>query len=103
MSRDARLYLEDIVESGSRILEYTDHMDFEDFLANKMAYDAIMRNLEVIGEATKNLPASIRQRYPNVKWREIAGLRNLVAHEYFGLEDETIWSIVKIDVPELLG
>ncbi len=102
MSRDVRLYLEDILESASRVLEYAEHMEFDDFLANKMAYDAILRNLELIGEAAKNVPNEIREHYSQVEWRKIAGLRDVLVHQYFGLEDETLWNIVKTEVPELL-
>ncbi len=102
MSRDVRIYLEDILESASRVLEYAEHMEFDDFLANKMAYDAILRNLELIGEAAKNVPNEIRGHYSQVEWRKIAGLRDVLVHQYFGLEDETLWNIVKTEVPELL-
>jgi len=77
-------------------------MQFQDFLANKMAYDAIVRNLEIIGEAAKNVPAEVRTRYPDVEWRKISGLRDVVAHEYHGLEDETLWNIVEDEAPVLL-
>ncbi len=101
MSRDVRLYLDDIIESATRILEYSGRMDFQDFLANRMAYDAILRNLEIIGEAAKNVPSEIRERYPEIEWRKIAGLRDVMAHTYYALEDETLWSIVQDQVPEL--
>lgn len=67
-----------------------------------MAYDAILRGLQILGEAAKNVSSEMRSLYPRIEWRKIAGLRDVVAHEYYGLEDETIWGIVKVDVPELL-
>lgn len=71
MSRDVRLYLDDLVEASSRIVEYSTGMAFEDFVSNKMAYDAILRNLEIIGEAAKNVPYEFREQYPlwnGAKW-----------------------------------
>lgn len=67
-----------------------------------MAYDATVRNLEILGEAAKNIPEDIRQRYPTVDWRGIAGLRDVVAHAYFALDDATLWKIIKTDMPQLL-
>ncbi len=66
-----------------------------------MAYDAILRNLEIIGEAAKNIPPEIRSKYPEVDWRGMAGLRDVMAHTYYALQDETLWSIVQNRVPEL--
>jgi uncharacterized protein with HEPN domain len=102
MSRDFRLYLEDILESGTKILGYTAHFSFEEFCSNPMAFDAVLYNLEIIGEAAKNLPPDIRSRCPEVDWRKIAGLRDVIAHEYFGLEKETLWDIVQHKITPLL-
>jgi uncharacterized protein with HEPN domain len=101
VSRDYRLYLDDILESSPRILEYSEHLHFKDFVGNKMAYDAILRNLEIIGEAAKNVPSPVRERYPKVEWRRIAGLRDVMAHTYYALDDETLWNIVQAQIPEL--
>lgn len=101
MSREWRLYLEDIRVGCDRVLEYTRDLDFEGFKANPMVYDAVVRNLEIIGEAAKNLPAEIRARYPAIEWRRIAGLRDVLAHGYFGLEPETLWDVVRNKVPLL--
>ncbi len=102
MSRDYRLFLEDILNCGLSIQRYAAGLDFDQFVSNRMAYDAILRNVELIGEAAKNVPPDIRARYPEVEWREIAGLRDVVAHEYFGLQDETLWDIVSHEVPVLV-
>lgn len=67
-----------------------------------MAYDATLRNLEILGEAAKNIPEEIRQRYPDVDWRGAAGLRDTLAHAYFALDDATLWKIVRTDIPKLL-
>lgn len=102
MSREPRLFLEDILESCAKILRYTEGMDFARFTADEKTRDAVVRNLTVIGEAVKNLPADIRQRYPEVEWRKIAGLRDIVVHEYFGVDADILWDIVKNRIPALL-
>lgn len=94
MSRDPRLYLDDMLDCARRILEYTRGIDFASFRTHGMVYDAVLRNLEILGEAAKNVPIDLRERYPQVAWRAIAGLRDVLAHHYFGLEDETLWDIV---------
>jgi uncharacterized protein with HEPN domain len=66
-------------------------------------FDAVLRNLEIIGEAVKNISEGTRQKYPKIKWRKIAGFRDIVAHEYFGIDDETVWDIVENEVPALLA
>lgn len=77
-------------------------MTFEQFLSDDRTFDAIMRNLQIIGEAAKNVPQDIRVRYPEVEWRKIAGLRDVLAHAYFSLENEILWDIVQNKIPPLL-
>lgn len=101
MSREWRLYLDDIRCCCDRVLEYTSGLDFEGFVAHGMTYDAVIRNLEIIGEAAKNLPDEVRVHYPEIEWRKIAGLRDVLAHGYFGLEPETLWDIVRNKIPLL--
>lgn len=67
-----------------------------------MAYDAILRNLEIIGEASKKLPTEIRDLAPDIPWRMICGFRDYLAHAYFGLDDDTVWEVVSVEVPDLL-
>lgn len=102
MSRSIRLYLEDILASGAKVRRYTEGMSFEEFLADDRTFDAVIRNLQIIGEAVKNVPSDLRERYPQVEWRKIAGLRDILAHVYFSLENETLWDIVQNKVPPLL-
>ena len=102
MSRSWRLFLQDILEACEKIRSYTKDMDFNAFVNNPMLYDAVLRNLEIIGEAAKKIPKEIRDRYPEVEWHAIAGLRDILAHAYFALDDATLWDIVRNKVPELL-
>lgn len=95
MSRDYLLFLEDIAESCVKILRYVNGMTFEQFMEDGKTYDAVLRNLEIIGEAVKNLPDEIRGRYPRVEWKKIAGLRDIVAHEYFGVDERIVWDIIQ--------
>jgi uncharacterized protein with HEPN domain len=102
MSRDESLYLEDIHVSCEKVLKFTKGMTYKDFVHDDLHFDAVLRNLEIIGEAVKNISEETRKKYPKVKWRKIAGFRNIVAHEYFGINDETVWDIVENEIPALL-
>jgi uncharacterized protein with HEPN domain len=102
VSRSLQLYLNDICTSCAKVQRYTLEMTLEDFVADDRSYDAVVRNLQIIGEAVKQIPADVRERYPAVEWRKIAGLRDILAHAYFSLENETLWDIVQNKIPELL-
>lgn len=100
-ARDWSLFLRDMQCFCSRVLRYTDGMTAEQFATNELVNDAVLRNLELLGEAAKQIPDAVRQRHPDVPWRRIAGLRDVLAHAYFGLEDDTIWQIISSSVPAL--
>ena len=101
MSRDYRLYLEDMVESANRIQKYAKGLSYDEFSRNGMAVDAVVRNLEIIGEAAKKVPTDVKKRHPEVEWRKVAGLRDIIAHEYFGINQVIIWDIVDNKIPKL--
>ena len=95
MLRDHRLYLDDIREAIRAIREYTERLTFESFSADRKTIDAVIRNLEIIGEAAKNLPEEIKATSGDIEWRKIVALRNLLIHEYFGVSKPVVWDIVK--------
>ena len=101
MPRDSNVYLEDILEAVGKIRSYTDGLSYESFRVSSMAVDAVIRNLEVIGEAAKQIPDSIRTQAPEVPWKRIAGLRDILIHEYFGIDMDIIWDIVQNKLPML--
>jgi uncharacterized protein with HEPN domain len=99
--RADRDLLSDIQESVRRIREYSTGMTYERFLADTKTQDAIVRNLEIIGEATKSLSAELRAKYPDVPWRGMAGVRDRLIHHYFGVNLDIVWDIVAGELPEL--
>lgn len=101
MPQDFKNYLADIEEAIQKIFKYTQNMTYEAFVEDDKTIDAVIRNLEVIGEAGRNIPEDIRHRYSEIEWKRIIGLRNILIHEYFGLSIRIIWDIVHNKLPEL--
>ena len=101
MKRNAKLYLEDIKDSLKKIKKYIRGLSFEGFRKDAKTQDAVIRNLEIIGEAANNIPRESKSKYPRVPWKEIVGMRNKVIHEYFGVDVEILWKTIKEDIPEL--
>lgn len=95
MKRSFDLYLKDILESVNRIKEYVDLMNFEEFSKDKIKVDAVMRNMEIIGEAATQLPENIKEKYKDTPWREIQDFRIVVAHRYWKVNKERIWDIIE--------
>ena len=101
MPRDLRIYIEDMLEACRRISEYTKNVDIVDLSQDIKTLDAVVRNLEIIGEAAKKTPAEFRSKHPNIEWKKITGLRDILVHEYFGVDCEIILDVVKNKVPTL--
>jgi len=99
-SRKYKHFIEDILESMGKIQRYIKSLDYKEFENNELIVDAVIRNLEIIGEASKNIPDGIRDKYPNIPWRRMIGLRNITAHEYFGVDLNIIWEIITTNLPE---
>ena len=99
--RDLRLYLRDIFTAMVAIQEFIEDMDFETFASDDKTASAVLRKLEIIGEATKNVPEEIRQEYPQVPWRQMAGMRDRLIHSYFGVDYSLVWETVKSQIPLL--
>jgi len=101
VKRDVRLYVEDILECVVQIEEYTTNLVEAEFFTNRLIQDAFLRRLEIIGEASKHVPGSLRQRYPHVEWKEWAGMRDILIHRYFGVRWVTVWEVIHDDLPRL--
>ena len=100
--RSDKLYLEDLLTAMNRIAEYIEGHNFNQFKQDYRTVDAIIRNFEIIGEASKNVSDVIKTQYPEIPWNEMYYLRNRVMHEYFGIDYEIIWDIAKNHLPENL-
>jgi len=101
MKRNIKLYLQDIWESTLAIEEYTQNLAEDEFYSNRQVQDAIIRRLEIIGEAVKNVDDDFRNEYPQIPWKKIAGMRDVIAHEYFGVKLERVWDVVRKDLPHI--
>lgn len=101
-SRSVDLYLDDLIEAGKAILSYVDNISFEEFKTDRMRQSAVIREFEIIGEAVGKLPDELKMSSPDVAWLDIKDFRNLLAHEYFGVDLEIVWQVVQADLPALI-
>ena len=101
-TRDWRPFVRDMIEFGERVLLYTVGLEQDAFVNDMRTYDAVLRNLELIGEAATHIPGHVRSAHPDIDWRSVIAARNRVAHGYSGIDDDVIWDIVRTDIPDLL-
>jgi uncharacterized protein with HEPN domain len=99
--REWKLFIEDILESIRLIKNYVENMGFDDFKNDRKTIDAVVRNFEIIGEASRFIPDEIKGKYENADWKGIVGLRNRIAHEYFDISLSIVWHIVMKELPTL--
>lgn len=101
MKKNPEIFLKHILENISDIEDNVDGLIKPDFLKSKLIQNASIRNLEIIGEAVKKLPAHFKNKHPKIEWRKIAGLRDVLIHDYFGVDNSLVWAIIKKDLPNL--
>lgn len=101
MKRTVQLYLKDIKDAIHKIHSYTKNSFYKDFCEDERTIDAVIRNLEIIGEAAKNIPQDVKNKYSSIPWKDIVAMRNKIIHEYFGVDVEILWQTIQTDLPEL--
>lgn len=100
--REWGFYLEDMLQFCLKVQEYSEGLDRQDFEYDGLRYDAILRNLELIGEAATHVPAEVRDSHPGIPWRQVIATRNRLIHGYLGIDNDTLWSIVQDDIRPLI-
>ena len=101
MQREPKVYLEDIYSATVKIEKFTKNLSFDDFVDNELVSDAVIKNILVIGEASKNIPDEIRIANPEIEWRKMAGMRDMMIHGYFSINYRIVWDVVKHKIPTL--
>jgi uncharacterized protein with HEPN domain len=97
--KTCKIFLQDILDSINKIETYSQEMTFDEFAANSLVFDAVVRNLEIIGEAARNIPEEVRAEYSSIEWKRMIGLRNIMIHEYFGIDINIVWEIINKNIP----
>ena len=100
--RDWRIRIEDIIEAADAIAGYVQGLSYEEFAGDRKTVDAVVRNLEVIGEAARHVPETERERFPDLPWSDMADMRNVLIHEYFGVDLTILWKTASVDLPAIL-
>ena len=101
--RNSNLLLQDIIDSGDRILRYTENMTFDEFVSNELVIDGVIRNFEIIGEAANRLTDDFKDQYQDIDWHRIRGFRNRIVHDYVGIDFEIVWRIKETMLSEMLS
>ena len=101
MKRDYRLFLQDMLEACASIQKFVEGMDFDEFMQDDKTQSAVIRKFEIMGEAAKNVPESIKEKYPEIPWRDITGMRDRLIHGYFGVDYVLVWDTAQSKVPTL--
>lgn len=99
-NKNPLFFLQDIQNSLIKIFKYTKNLSYDDFILDDKTKDAVERNFEIIGEAVKNLPIEFKNNYPNIPFKQIAGMRDKLIHDYFGVDYEIVWKTIKEKLPE---
>ena len=99
--REVADYLDDILAAIAEVAEFTTGMSYETFAADKKTVNAVIRSLEVLGEAAKHIPASFRRKHPDIPWTKMAGMRDVLIHDYMGVDLKTVWKVAQERLPEL--
>jgi uncharacterized protein with HEPN domain len=101
MKKDDTVYMKHILDAIHRVEEYTQNIEYKDFIKNHLIQDGVIRQIEIIGEAAKRLSNGIKEKYKDIPWKDIVGMRNKLIHDYFGVDIDAVWETVKKDIPVL--